>query len=44
MLGFVFYVWVGIFSLATSAWFWRYANDIYRQDVGASLFALVALG
>lgn len=26
MLGLVFYVWVGIFSLATIAWFWRYTK------------------
>ena len=28
-LGFVFYVWVGIFSLATIAQFWSFANDVY---------------
>jgi ATP:ADP antiporter, AAA family len=44
MVGFVFYVWVGIFSLATIAQFWSYANDIYRKDVGDRLFPLIAIG
>ncbi|MET0553593.1 MAG: Npt1/Npt2 family nucleotide transporter [Vicinamibacteria bacterium] len=44
MLGFVFYIWVGIFSLATIAQFWSYANDIYRKDVGDRLFPLIAIG
>ena len=44
MLGFVFYIWVGIFSLATIAQFWSFANDIYRKDVGNRLFPLIAIG
>jgi AAA family ATP:ADP antiporter len=44
MLGFFFYIWVGIFSLATIAQFWSYANDIYRKDVGDRLFPLIAIG
>jgi len=44
MLGFFFYIWVGIFSLATIAQFWSYANDIYRKDVGNRLFPLIAIG
>jgi ATP:ADP antiporter, AAA family len=44
MVGFIFYVWVGIFSLATIAQFWSYANDIYRKDVGDRLFPLIAIG
>ena len=31
-LGFVFYVWVGIFSLATIAQFWSFANDLYSRE------------
>jgi AAA family ATP:ADP antiporter len=44
MLGFFFYIWVGIFSLATIAQFWSYANDVYRKDVGDRLFPLIAVG
>jgi AAA family ATP:ADP antiporter len=44
MLGFVFYVWVGIFSLATIAQFWSYANDLYDKPTGERLFPLVAVG
>jgi ATP:ADP antiporter, AAA family len=43
-LGFVFYVWVGIFSLATIAQFWSFANDIYTRGDGERLFPLIALG
>jgi ATP:ADP antiporter, AAA family len=30
-LGFVFFVWVGIFSLTRIAQFWSYANEIYSR-------------
>jgi AAA family ATP:ADP antiporter len=43
-LGFVFFVWVGIFSLATIAQFWAYANDIYTQESGERLFPVIAIG
>ncbi len=43
-LGFVFYVWVGIFSLATIAQFWSFANDIYSRKDGERLFPLIAIG
>ncbi len=44
MLGFFFYVWVGIFSLATIAQFWSYANDLYDRPTGERLFPIVAVG
>jgi ATP:ADP antiporter, AAA family len=44
MLGFVFYVWVGIFSLATIAQFWSYANDLFDKPTGERLFPIVAVG
>lgn len=44
LLGFVFYVWVGIFSLATIAQFWSYANDLYDKPTGERLFPVVAVG
>ncbi len=43
-LGFVFYVWVGIFSLATIAQFWSFANDIYSREEGDRLFPLIGIG
>ncbi len=43
-VGFVFYVWVGIFSLTMIAQFWSYANDIYSRGDGERLFPLIAIG
>jgi AAA family ATP:ADP antiporter len=43
-LGFVFFVWVGIFSLTTIAQFWSYANEIYARPEGDRLFPLIAIG
>jgi ATP:ADP antiporter, AAA family len=43
-VGIVFYIWVGIFSLATIAQFWSYANDIYRREAGERLFPFIFLG
>jgi AAA family ATP:ADP antiporter len=43
-LGFAFYVWVGVFSLATIALFWSYANDLYATEAGQRLFPVIAIG
>ena len=43
-LGFVFYIWVGIFSLATIAQFWSFANDLYTREEGTRLFAIIVIG
>jgi len=43
-LGFMFFVWVGIFSLTTIAQFWSYANEIYDRADGDRLFPLIAVG
>ncbi|MPY87150.1 MAG: translocase [Luteitalea sp.] len=43
-IGFIFFIWVGIFSLATVAQFWSFANDIYRLGVGERLFPLIGIG
>ncbi len=43
-VGIVFYIWVGIFSLATIAQFWSFANDIYRREAGERLFPFIFLG
>ena len=44
MLGFAFFVWVGIFSLAIVAQFWSFGNEIYAVDTGERLFPLIAIG
>ena len=43
-LGFVFYVWVGIFSTSVIAQFWSYANDIFDESTGERLFPVIAVG
>jgi AAA family ATP:ADP antiporter len=43
-LGFVFFVWVGIFSLTTIAQFWSYAIETYARGDGDRLFPLIAVG
>jgi AAA family ATP:ADP antiporter len=43
-LGYVFFIWVGIFSVMVVAQFWSYANDVYNNDAGKRLFPLVAFG
>jgi AAA family ATP:ADP antiporter len=43
-LGVVFFLWVGIFNLFVIAQVWSFANDIYTEDQGQRLFAIVAFG
>jgi AAA family ATP:ADP antiporter len=43
-VGFIYYVWVGIFSLTMIAQFWSFANDICSKAEGERLFPLVAVG
>jgi AAA family ATP:ADP antiporter len=43
-LGFVFFVWLGIFSTLAVAQFWSLANDFLTEDEGHRLFPLVAAG
>ena len=40
----MFYVWVGIFSVAIIAQFWSYANELYTRKEGERLFPIVAVG
>jgi AAA family ATP:ADP antiporter len=44
MVGFAFYVWLGVFSSMAVAQFWSLANDIFTKDEGERLFPLVAVG
>jgi len=43
-IGFVFFVWVGIFNVAIIAQFWSYANDLYPREAGERLFPIIAIG
>ena len=43
-LGIVFFLWVGLFNLIVVAQFWSFANDIYTQEQGKRLFAIVGIG
>jgi AAA family ATP:ADP antiporter len=43
-IGLAFFLWVGIFSYTTIAQFWAFAADIYTEEQGKRLFALVGVG
>jgi AAA family ATP:ADP antiporter len=43
-LGFVFYVWVGVFNVAIIAQFWAFANDVYPRASGERIFPIIMLG
>jgi ATP:ADP antiporter, AAA family len=43
-LSLVFFVWVGIFNMMLVAQLWAFANDVYDQERGKRLFAIVGLG
>ena len=42
--GIVFFVWVGLFNLMLVAQFWAFANDVYTQEQGKRLFAIIGIG
>jgi len=44
VVGFAFYVFVGILSLTLIAQFWSFANDIYKKSEGDRLFPVIAVG
>lgn len=43
-VGFVFFVWLGIFSTVSIAQFWSLANDVMTEADGKRLFPLIAAG
>jgi ATP:ADP antiporter, AAA family len=43
-IGFVFFIWVGIFSLSTIALFWSFANEVYDRSDGERLFPVIGIG
>jgi AAA family ATP:ADP antiporter len=42
--GVLFFIWVGLFNLMLVAQFWAFTNDIYTQDQGRRLFAIIGIG
>jgi AAA family ATP:ADP antiporter len=44
VIGLVFFLWIGVFSLMVTAQFWAYANDLYTPAAGKRLFAVIAFG
>jgi AAA family ATP:ADP antiporter len=43
-LGVVFFVWVGLSNLMLVAQFWAFTNDVYTQEQGRRLFAIIGIG
>lgn len=43
-IGLVFFIWIGIVNMFLIAQFWSYANDLYSEEQGKRLFALIAIG
>jgi len=43
-IGFVYFVWFGLMSAFMVAQFWSYASDLYNEEQGKRLFALIATG
>ncbi len=43
-LGIAFFLWVGIFNVFVVAQFWSFANDVYTEEQGKRLFAIVGAG
>jgi AAA family ATP:ADP antiporter len=43
-IGVPFFLWVGLFNLMLVAQFWAFANDVYTQEQGKRLFAIVGGG
>jgi AAA family ATP:ADP antiporter len=43
-IGVVFYLWVGVFNVTAIAQFWSFAADIYTQEQGKRLFAILGIG
>ena len=43
-IGLAFFIWIGLVNVFLVAQFWSYANDLYTEDQGRRLFAIIALG
>jgi AAA family ATP:ADP antiporter len=43
-IGVVFYLWLGLVNMFLVAQFWSYATDLYTEEQGKRLFAIIAIG
>lgn len=43
-LGLGFFLWVGIFNMLLVSQLWAFANDVYEEEQGRRLFAIVGVG
>lgn len=43
-IGLPFFVWLGLVNIFLVSQFWSYANDLYSEDQGKRLFAIIAIG
>jgi AAA family ATP:ADP antiporter len=43
-IGIPYFFWAGIFNVMVIAQFWAFANDLYTEEQGKRLFALVGVG
>lgn len=43
-VGVAFYLWLGIFNVMVVSNFWSFANDLYTEEQGKRLFAIIGVG
>jgi ATP:ADP antiporter, AAA family len=43
-IGLAFYLWLGIFNMLVVSNFWSFANDLYTEEQGKRLFAVIGIG
>jgi len=43
-IGLAFFIWLGLVGVFLVAQFWSYANDLYTEEQGKRLFAIIAIG
>jgi len=43
-VGLAFYLWLGIFNVLVVSNFWSFANDLYTEEQGKRLFAIIGVG
>jgi len=43
-VGLAFYLWLGVVNMFLISQFWSFANDLYTEEQGKRLFAIIALG
>ncbi len=43
-IGLAFYLWAGVFNMMVIAQFWSFAADVYTEEQGKRLFAILGIG